>query len=96
MLPPSTVRTLPVVFSDSARCRKAVLGFIEFGTENHRVCRDFLNGLIDRGLNTEHEILFVIDGARGLYKGDQGRAFGEGGDPALPVAQSGERGVLCG
>lgn len=49
--------------------KKIVLGFIESSTENHRVCRDFLNGLIDRGLNTEHEILFVIDGAKGLYKG---------------------------
>ena len=49
--------------------KKVVLGFIESSTENHRVCRDFLNGLIDRGLNTEHGILFVIDGAKGLYKG---------------------------
>lgn len=48
---------------------KIVLGFIESSTENHRVCRDFLNGLMDRGLNTENEILFVIDGAKGLYKG---------------------------
>lgn len=48
---------------------KIVLGFIESSTENHRVCRDFLNGLISRGLNAENEILFVIDGAKGLYKG---------------------------
>jgi len=52
--------------------KKIVLGFIESSTENHRVCRDFLNGLMDRGLNTEHEILFVIDGAKGLYKGIKG------------------------
>lgn len=51
---------------------KIVLGFIESSTENHRVCRDFLDGLIDRGLNTENEILFVIDGAKGLYKGIKG------------------------
>lgn len=51
---------------------KIVLGFIESGTENHRVCQDFLSGLIDRGLNMEHEILFVIDGAKGLYKGIKG------------------------
>ncbi|MCH8157923.1 MAG: transposase, partial [Nitrospinae bacterium] len=49
--------------------QKIVLGFIESSTENHRVCRDFLNGLIDRGLNPENEILFIIDGAKGLYKG---------------------------
>jgi putative transposase len=48
---------------------KIILGFIESSTENHRVCRDFLNGLMDRGLNTENEILFIIDGAKGLYKG---------------------------
>jgi len=48
---------------------KIVLGFIESSTENHRVCRDFMNGLIDRGLNVENEILFVIDGAKGIYKG---------------------------
>lgn len=49
--------------------KKVLLGFIESSTENHRVCRDFLNGLMDRGLNTENELLFVIDGAKGLYKG---------------------------
>lgn len=48
---------------------KMVLGFIESSTENHRVCKDFIQGLMDRGLNTDHEILFIIDGAKGLYKG---------------------------
>ncbi len=56
---------------------KIVLGFIESSTENHRVCRDFLNGLIGRGLNTEHEILFIIDGAKGLYKGIKGVLSGK-------------------
>lgn len=51
---------------------KIVLGFIESSTENHRVCRDFLNGLTNRGLNAQNEILFVIDGAKGLYKGIKG------------------------
>ena len=49
--------------------KKVVLGFIESSTENYRVCRDFMNGLINRGLNTKNEILFVIDGAKGIYKG---------------------------
>ena len=44
--------------------KKIVLGFIESSTENHRVCRDFLNGLIARGLRTENAILFVVDGAK--------------------------------
>ena len=28
-----------------------------------------MNELINRGLNTDNEILFVIDGAKGIYKG---------------------------
>lgn len=48
---------------------KILLGFVETNTENHRVCRDFINGLKDRGLRMESEILFVIDGGKGLYKG---------------------------
>lgn len=48
---------------------KIILGFIETSTENHIVCRDFINRLKDRGLNLDNEILFVIDGGKGLYKG---------------------------
>lgn len=48
---------------------KILLGFVETNTENHRVCRDFINGLKERGLRMESEILFVIDGGKGLYKG---------------------------
>lgn len=49
--------------------QKIILGFIESGGENHIVTRDFLNGLIDRGLKVDHEILFVVDGAKGIKKG---------------------------
>jgi putative transposase len=48
---------------------KIVLGFVEASTENHRVCRQFLSGLIDRGLGVEQEILFIIDGGKGIRKG---------------------------
>lgn len=48
---------------------KIILGFIETSTENHKVCRDFLNGLTERGLKLDQEILFVIDGGKGIYKG---------------------------
>lgn len=48
---------------------KVILGFIEASTESYRVCKDFLNDLISRGLKTDHEILFVIDGAKGIRKG---------------------------
>ncbi len=48
---------------------KKILGFVESGTENKMVIKDFLNGLIDRGLNITNEILFIIDGAKGLSAG---------------------------
>jgi len=48
---------------------KQVVGFIESGTENHKVCSDFINGLIERGLKVNDGILFVIDGSKGLHKG---------------------------
>lgn len=48
---------------------KVLLGFVETSTENHAVCKAFLNGLKDRGLNLDNKILFIIDGAKGLSKG---------------------------
>lgn len=48
---------------------KILLGFVETSTENGPVCRDFINRLKTRGLNTDNEILFIIDGGKGLYKG---------------------------
>ncbi len=48
---------------------KVLLGFVETSTENHIICKQFLNGMRDRGLNLENEILFILDGGKGLYKG---------------------------
>jgi putative transposase len=48
---------------------KILLGFVETSTENHVVCKQFINGLKDRGLATDNEILFILDGGKGLYKG---------------------------
>lgn len=48
---------------------KVILGFVETSTENHVICRDFLNTLKGRGLKLDKEILFVIDGGKGIYKG---------------------------
>ena len=45
------------------------MGLIESSTENGRVCRYFMNELINRGFNADNEILFVIDGAKGFIKG---------------------------
>lgn len=55
---------------------KVLLGFIETSTENGTICRDFLNGLKARGLRLDQEILFVIDGGKGIYKGI-GEVMGE-------------------
>ena len=48
---------------------KVLLGFVETSTENHKVCKQFLLSLRDRGLNLEREILFIVDGGKGLHKG---------------------------
>lgn len=48
---------------------KIILGFVESGTENQAVCKAFIDRLIERGLRTESEILFIIDGSKGLYNG---------------------------
>ncbi|MDZ7301152.1 MAG: transposase [candidate division KSB1 bacterium] len=45
---------------------KIILGFIETATENHRVCAEFLQGLIARGLEYQQGLLVVIDGGKGL------------------------------
>ncbi len=45
---------------------KILLGMIETNTENHIVCKRFLLGLRDRGLDLDNEILFILDGGKGL------------------------------
>lgn len=47
---------------------KVVLGFVESGTENSRVCTEFLQSLVARGLSAQHGLLAVIDGSKGLRK----------------------------
>lgn len=49
--------------------KKIILGFIESGSENHKICGDFVHNLLDRGLCIKNEILFVVDGSKGLWKG---------------------------
>jgi len=48
--------------------RKIPLGFIQAGAENERVCREMLEGLLERGLRIEPGLLCVIDGSKGLRK----------------------------
>lgn len=45
---------------------KVILGFIQSATENEKVVREFLNGLVERGFHGEEGLLCVIDGAKGL------------------------------
>jgi transposase-like protein len=47
---------------------KHVLGLREGATENSAACKALLADLIERGLDTEHSLLIVIDGAKALHK----------------------------
>jgi len=55
---------------------KVILGFIQAATEKEGVVKDFLQGLIDRGLAIEQGLLCVIDGAKGIRSAIQ-KVFGE-------------------
>ncbi len=54
---------------------KVLLGFIQTGTENERVCSEFLQSLVERGLRIDPGLLCTIDGAKGLHKAIQ-KVFG--------------------
>ena len=49
--------------------RKIPLGFIQTGTENERVGREMIEGLLERGLKIKDGLLCIIDGSKGLRKG---------------------------
>jgi transposase-like protein len=53
----------------TAEGEKRVLGLVESSTENGKVCQEFLQSLVERGLKYDQGILFIIDGAKGLHKG---------------------------
>lgn len=48
---------------------KIPLGFIQAAKENERVCRQFIDSLLARGLQYEQGLLCLIDGSKGLYSG---------------------------
>jgi putative transposase len=48
--------------------KKHPLGFWEGATENHEICQQLLSNLEDRGLSLTNDILFVIDGGKGIIK----------------------------
>jgi transposase-like protein len=66
------VDEMVVVLGITVEGRKIPLGFIQTGTENERVCREMLEGLLERGLKIEEGLLCVIDGSKGLRKGIYG------------------------
>lgn len=45
---------------------KVLLDFVQTNTENELVCRQLLQGLIDRGLDVTEGVLAVVDGSKGL------------------------------
>ena len=47
---------------------KHILGILHAGTENERVISEFFGQLLDRGLNVQSGLLFIVDGSRGLLK----------------------------
>ena len=47
---------------------KIVLDMVESHTEYHLVYQAFLQRLKERGLSDESQLLFIIDGAKGLRK----------------------------
>jgi len=65
----STDHEIVVALGVTLTGEKVILGMVETSTENATVCRDFINGLIRRGLRVEDPILCIIDGGKGIYKG---------------------------
>ena len=73
-------RTHVVALGITTEGVKVPLGLWEGSTENATVARALLSDLVDRGLDPEQGILFVIDGAKALRKAIR-EVFGE----AAPV-----------
>jgi len=48
--------------------KKVLLGFTQAGAENASVCKEFLNGLLERGLRIDEGLLCVMDGSKGIRK----------------------------
>jgi len=65
----STEHEILVALGVTITGEKVILGMIETSTENHKVCRDFIRKLIERGLHAEEPIFCVVDGGKGLHKG---------------------------
>jgi transposase-like protein len=60
--------TMVAALGVTIKGEKVVLGFVQTGTENAKVCTEFLKQLVERGLRHEDGLLVVIDGGKGLHK----------------------------
>ena len=85
-------RTHIVALGISTEGTKLPLGLWEGSTENATVARALLSDLVDRGLDPEQGILFVIDGAKALRKAI-GQVFGSSA-PCQRCIRHKERNVL--
>ena len=85
-------RTHVVALGITTEGRKIPLGLWEGSTENAALARSLLSDLVDRGLDPEQGILFVIDGAKALRKAI-GQVFGERA-PCQRCIRHKERNVL--
>jgi putative transposase len=65
----STDHEIVVALGVTLTGEKVILGMVETSTENYVVCRDFIRGLVNRGLRVEDPILCIIDGGKGIHKG---------------------------
>jgi putative transposase len=85
-------RTHVVALGITTQGVKVPLGLWEGSTENATVATNLLSDLVDRGLDPEQGILFVIDGARALRKAIRD-VFGER-SPVQRCQRHKERNVL--
>lgn len=69
---------------------KHVLGIREGASENAEVCKSLLGDLIERGLNADLGILFVLDGPVGFAQGGQ-RAFSSRPHSKMQGSQASKR-----
>ncbi len=84
-------RTHVVALGITTEGVKIPLGLWEGSTENATLARTLLADLVDRGLDPEQAILFVIDGGKALRARDQGRLRRARARASLPSPQGAQR-----
>ena len=84
-------RTHVVALGITTEGVKIPLGLWEGSTENATLARTLLADLVDRGLDPEQAILFVIDGAKALRQGDPRRLRRARARAPLPPPQGAQR-----